>query len=304
MKKLLILVLFAMMAGNLKAQNNLIIQNDGNNHQPATQDNAYYINGISTRNDVGGVEIAPGSHTGYRRNHACFKLKFTNYNHFPVSVIFELEDAEVGTTTGTIVLNAGESKESLESYCSPYNFKLIARKMDIPISVYQSQPAVSFPTKQTDNGNNGQIKLGYVSSTDIIMAIPEYKTAQNKLKQLTDDLTGRIETLQNEFNTKLAAYKQQNSNLPPATREMQEKQLQDLSDRMNALQNSAQDELQRTQQKLMEPIIAKLQSAIESVGVTHGYSFIFDTTQNAILYKGTGATNLDNLVKSELGITN
>lgn len=302
MKKLLIIAAFTMMAGILSAQNNVVIQNDGTHANPVMQDNAYYINGISTRDDVGGVEIARGKLTQHRFSDA-YLLSFRNYNNFPVSVIYELDDASRGTTTGTIVLNAGETKSSNESYRDPGNFKLIARKMDAP-TVYQNQTASPFPPQQPVDASSGQIKLGYISSDEIIAEMPEYKTIQTKLNQLTSDLTSQLEKLQNEFNAKLAVYNQEKGNLSEAVEDMRLKELQNLSQKMADLQEKSSGEVSRTQQMLMAPLLSKFQSALESVGAANGYSFIFDSSHGAILYKGAGATNLDNLVKRKLGITN
>jgi hypothetical protein len=56
----------------------------------------YFIAGISTKEDIGGVEVS----SQYRDNR--YRLVFENYNNFPVSVIFEFKDnIHSGKLTGT-----------------------------------------------------------------------------------------------------------------------------------------------------------------------------------------------------------
>jgi hypothetical protein len=69
---------------------------------PPAPDNAYRINGISTAEDIGGVEA-----TGFIDG-----IRFVNYNNFTVTVIYEAEvSGGRGKRTGTTVLQKGETKD-------------------------------------------------------------------------------------------------------------------------------------------------------------------------------------------------
>ena len=65
MKSLIFSILLIFMTVFLKAQNNVVFQTANSNPSTATTADNYYINGISTREDVGGVEISRGEHMGY-----------------------------------------------------------------------------------------------------------------------------------------------------------------------------------------------------------------------------------------------
>ena len=96
------------------------------------EDYQYRINGISTVEDIGGVEVAKGTMTrpGY------YRISFENFNSFTVTVIFQ---TDVNTydgrsqgrrsETGTVVLRPGEKRETQDIFWDPGNFILISRKL-------------------------------------------------------------------------------------------------------------------------------------------------------------------------------
>jgi hypothetical protein len=90
-----------------------------------TDGGEYFIAGISTREDIGGVEVSSQYSNSY------YRLIFENYNNFPVSVIFEFSDNVQNRQTGTIVLRAGEKKEAsgIINGRPQRDFKLIVRKL-------------------------------------------------------------------------------------------------------------------------------------------------------------------------------
>ena len=116
-------------------QNTVVIQNDGKTTN-AKDDCTYRINGICTTEDLGGVEVSTGSHKYDDANEPAMKIKFTNYNNFIVTVIFEVEvdvsRYNYGTAKriGTIVLKPNETKETSDYFLNPTNYRLIVRKVN------------------------------------------------------------------------------------------------------------------------------------------------------------------------------
>ena len=117
-----------MLATFVSYSQNVVIQQ--NSVDPSSQQGdggAYYINGISTREDIGGVEVSVGD----QRNYGVYFVKFKNYNNIPVSVIYQLEAGmnERKKVSGTIILQAGEEKQTGQWYYDPNNYVLIVRAM-------------------------------------------------------------------------------------------------------------------------------------------------------------------------------
>jgi hypothetical protein len=98
------------------------VSNSGNE----TEDYLYRINGISTEEDIGGVEVSRGRYHDNNR----YYLSFANYNNFSVSVIYEVETSDIRKLTGTLVLRPYEKKESNDTFFQPESFVLISRKLN------------------------------------------------------------------------------------------------------------------------------------------------------------------------------
>lgn len=92
MNKSLIFLLFVFTLGAVTANAQInIVQN-----QPQERDtNEYFINGISTRFDIGGVDIQEKrtlfNFCNNKNIDGIAYIKLTNYNSFPVTVLFECD---------------------------------------------------------------------------------------------------------------------------------------------------------------------------------------------------------------------
>ena len=105
---------------------NVIVQTQTSNGASQTRDEGFSINGISSREDIGGVEVTTSNYglsSGYRY------LVFENYNNVDVTVLYQVNDASRGDVTGTAVLKAGEKKTLPVQYYRPSDFKVIVRRM-------------------------------------------------------------------------------------------------------------------------------------------------------------------------------
>lgn len=125
MKKTFFIGLLFLSYMGVPAQN-VIVQTQTNNASQQTQDGTFSINGISSREDIGGVEITreqlmPGLPT--------YHLVFENYNNVDVTVLYQVHDDRNGNVTGSVVLKAGEKKTLPVEYIMPTDFKLIVRRM-------------------------------------------------------------------------------------------------------------------------------------------------------------------------------
>lgn len=298
MKSLIFSILLIFMTVFLKAQNNVVFQTANSNPSTATTADNYYINGISTREDVGGVEVSRGEHMGYRGNTPVYNLTFTNYNNFPVSVLYELDDSKAGSVTGTIVLKPGESKSSNENYCSPVNFRLIARKMSTEAFSGSSQTLA----QNTGSNNSSQIRLGYINMTEFLSTMPDMAIVQKKVEQKTKELSEQLDNMQKRFNTLVTNYQQNLHTGTPEQKQQQEQEITTLQNKIQEFSNNCSQELNNYQHSLVAPVLAKLSGAIARIGASGGYSFIFDSSQGSLLYQGANTTDISQEVRRMLGM--
>ena len=90
-------------------------------------------NGVKANNNyVGGVEVIKRATGGYYQGDPYSPVAsylITNYNDFAVTVNYTLYDGRSGNTSGSLVLHAGESKET-DKYVGPSKFSMRVRKLN------------------------------------------------------------------------------------------------------------------------------------------------------------------------------
>lgn len=101
--------------GIASAQNVVIQTNDTDSKSSTTQTtgNEYFINGISTAQDIGGVDAELINTGNSYYGDYYHKIKFTNYHEFTVTVLFEIGRYKV---PGTITIPAKTAKTAPNEY--------------------------------------------------------------------------------------------------------------------------------------------------------------------------------------------
>jgi len=148
-----------------------------------------------------------------------------------------------------------------------------------------------------------QQKIGYINSNDLIMSMPERDSAMNTLEQKRQDFLRQSEELQVEFNKKYEDYLMKQDSLSPLIRSTKEAELGDLRDRIDTFNSAADQELQRYQQEVFQPIIELAQKAIKEVATEQGFTYILDVSQGAVIFfPEEGSENILPLVRKKLGL--
>ena len=106
--------------------------------------------------------------------------------------------------------------------------------------------------------------------------------------------------LQKEFQTKYQDFVKEQETMVESIKSRKQQELEDLSKRIQDLNNVAQQDMQKKQVELFAPIQTKLREAINKVGNDGGFTYIMDASQ--MLYVGSGSEDVTSLVKSKLGL--
>ena len=149
---------------------------------------------------------------------------------------------------------------------------------------------------------SAQVKLGHIKTQELIEVMPEYTAAQAKMKTEQESVEKELANLGEQFQTKLADYQKNSTTYTEVIRATKEQELQDLQQRVQRFQQVATQNLEKTQQTLMAPIIKKATDAINAVGKENGFTYILDMTAGVVLYTGDNSQDILPLVKKKLGI--
>ncbi len=145
------------------------------------------------------------------------------------------------------------------------------------------------------------LKLGYIDSNEILSMMPETDSLQQELKNYADFLDEQMSTMAMEYQTKFQQYQENVATMSDLIRQTKEKEITDLQQRIQAFQQSADQDLQTKQQELFNPLIEKVKKAIDEVGKENGYNYIFDVGTGVLVFFENG-DNILPLVKKKLGI--
>jgi outer membrane protein len=147
------------------------------------------------------------------------------------------------------------------------------------------------------------LKFGHINRNELIQAMPEFDSARVKLEKLSTELSNTAELLQVELNNKYETYLKEGKNLTDLVRQTKEQELQDAQKRLTDFQTNAQTQIQEKQVALFTPVTEKADKAIKEVGKENGYIYIFDLSQNQIIYFDEAkSTNIMPLAKAKLGL--
>jgi outer membrane protein len=147
------------------------------------------------------------------------------------------------------------------------------------------------------------LKFGHINRNELIQAMPEFDSAKVKLEKLNTELQNTAELLQVELNNKYETYLKESKNLTDLVKQTKEQELQDAQKRLTDFQTNAQNQIQEKQVALFTPVTDKADKAIKEVGKENGYIYIFDLSQNQIIYFDEAkSTNVMQLVKNKLGL--
>ena len=112
-------------------------------------------------------------------------------------------------------------------------------------------------------------KLGRINMQELVFAMPETAEMQKNLEAYQKELQDQLETIGVEFNNKLNEYTKQvsdkNSTMSDSVRQLKEKELNDLKTRYDEFVQVSQQDMQKKQGELLEPIIVKAQDAVKEV---------------------------------------
>jgi outer membrane protein len=151
------------------------------------------------------------------------------------------------------------------------------------------------------NSSFAQQKIGYLNSTEIMQAMPEYKTMSDAVDKKKAEYSKMMETMYAEYDKKTKDL-QADPNMAKPMQDMKVSELKDLEKRMNDFQQKAQTDLQSYAQEIAKPLQAKFQSAVKDIAKEQGFSYVLDlAANNVVYYPETGGYDLSPAVKSKLG---
>ncbi len=145
-------------------------------------------------------------------------------------------------------------------------------------------------------------KFGHVDSQALLQMMPETAKAETDLQVLEAQLQSRLKELTEGYQMEIAKFQALPADTPESTRSDMRDGILGIEQRIQDFQVNAEQDMMTKREALLTPIITSLQDAINAVGEENSFTYIFDISTGAIVFKG-GGEDIAPLVKTKLGIT-
>lgn len=151
------------------------------------------------------------------------------------------------------------------------------------------------------------VKLGYLDPDIIIVQMPEYASVRDSLQAREQEITADLQERENTIRQQLQELQEMQDSpvLTAEARQQREQEILQLQADFERQQQLGVQDLGRREARLLQPLLARLQDAIDAVSAEMGLAMVFAARANnapVILYASDDAENITEAVMTELGL--
>lgn len=152
------------------------------------------------------------------------------------------------------------------------------------------------------SANAQTLKFGHIDLQALVQVMPEKAAAEEQFNKFQGEIEEVYGGIQKELQQKYTELEQLGQDASEIKKNAKITEVQDLQQRLQNYQATANQQLQQKQAELLTPVFEKAQKAIEEVATEKGLIYVFDTGVNVVLFKSNQSLDLLPLVKQKLGI--
>lgn len=146
------------------------------------------------------------------------------------------------------------------------------------------------------------LKIGHIDTQVLLPLMPDFDSAQLKMEKYQTELKNQADAMQVEFNQKYQDYINKKDTYTQLLRQNKETELQQMNERIQQFNQSANDDLQKQRAEVLNPVLDKAKKAIADVAKENGFTYILDLGAGSVVYHSDNSIDILPLVKTKLGI--
>lgn len=146
------------------------------------------------------------------------------------------------------------------------------------------------------------LKIGVVSSQEVLILMPAFKTAQTEIQTISKKYETEFQKLETEMKKLIDEFQAMPETELPAIKEKKARDIQDLQQKAQLFEQQANQDLQKKQDELLQPIFAQLKGAVESVAKEGNFSLVQEYNPQLTYYIASPVVDITPLVKAKLGL--
>lgn len=152
--------------------------------------------------------------------------------------------------------------------------------------------------------NAQTLKFGHIDLQALIQVMPERAAAETEFNNFQKELEDILGEMQKDYQSKLSEFEALGADVSEIKKNAKVAEIQDIQQRIQNYQITAQQQIQQKQNELLKPVFDKAEKAIAEVAKEQGLIYVFDSGvgNRTILYKSNQSIDILPLVKAKLGI--
>ncbi len=145
-----------------------------------------------------------------------------------------------------------------------------------------------------------QAKFGHVNVYALRDVMPSVVTANKKLDTIAKQYNDQMQELAKEYEKLVGDYKS-GKWTTPEMQNLKLQEIQQLEERIMAFKEMANNGITKKTEELMAPINKQIKEAIKAVAKEGGYTYIFDSGSEGLLFAAE-SDDVTALLKKKLGV--
>jgi outer membrane protein len=145
-------------------------------------------------------------------------------------------------------------------------------------------------------------KFGHIDLQALVQLMPERATAETEFLKFQGDLEEIFGEMQKDLQTKMTDFEALGDSASEIKRNAKVAEIQDMQQRIQNYQQTANAQLQQKQTELLKPVFDKAEKTIGEVAKEKGLLYVFDIGSKVVLYKSNESVDVLPLVKTKLGL--
>jgi len=146
-----------------------------------------------------------------------------------------------------------------------------------------------------------QSKIGTIDSEFILSKMPELTKVQEEIKAYNTKLETELKAKVDDYQAKIKVYQEGSATMTEPMKKTKQEEIVALEDDINKYQQNGNQLVQIEQNKLLQPLYAKIGTALEEIAKAESYTQVFTVTNSGLAYLDP-KLDLTKAVMTKLGI--
>lgn len=146
-------------------------------------------------------------------------------------------------------------------------------------------------------------EFAYCDMDQLFASLPEMKEAEARSAAYVNELEKQLYAMQVEYDSKSTEYNNNAATLSDLVKQVKEKELQSLNQRIQEFTEQAQNDFNNKRAEFIKPVQEKVSKVIQNIAKEKGYKYVFDSAKSTgVLLYADPADDIMPLVKAKLNI--